>query len=93
MVDDPRPSGLPAESAPSRWRYPVGPEMTERRALAAILETLLDIMVDQEDGVAGQRDVEGYRRSLEVLQAGHRLIIFPEGHLSRDGNLRRHSAI
>ncbi len=39
--------------------------------------------------MAERRDVEGYRRSLEVLQAGHRLVIFPEGFLSKDGSLRR----
>ncbi len=39
--------------------------------------------------MAERRDVEGYRRSLEVLKAGHRLIIFPEGFLSKDGSLRR----
>ncbi len=39
--------------------------------------------------MAERGDIEGYRRSLEVLQAGHRLIIFPEGFLSRDGSLRR----
>ncbi len=39
--------------------------------------------------MAERRDVEGYRRSLEVLEAGHRLIIFPEGFLSKDGSLRR----
>ncbi len=39
--------------------------------------------------VAERRDIEGYRRILDVLEAGHRVIIFPEGFLSRDGNLRR----
>ena len=39
--------------------------------------------------MAERRDIEGYRRSLDVLRAGHRLIIFPEGYLSRDGRLRR----
>ncbi len=39
--------------------------------------------------MAERRDIEGYRRSLKVLQAGHRLIIFPEGFLSKDGSLRR----
>ena len=39
--------------------------------------------------MAERRDVEGYRRSLEILRAGHRLIIFPEGFLSKDGSLRR----
>ena len=39
--------------------------------------------------MAERGDVEGYRRSLEVLSAGHRLIIFPEGFLSKDGSLRR----
>ena len=39
--------------------------------------------------MAERRDIEGYRRSLEVLEAGHRLIIFPEGFLSKDGSLRR----
>ncbi len=39
--------------------------------------------------MAERRDIEGYRRSLDVLRAGHRLIIFPEGYLSKDGSLRR----
>ncbi len=39
--------------------------------------------------MAERRDIEGYRRSLEILAAGHRLIIFPEGFLSKDGSLRR----
>ncbi len=38
----------------------------------------------------GERsDRDGYRRCLEVLKAGHRLIMFPEGALSRDGQLRK----
>ncbi len=39
--------------------------------------------------VAERGDVEGYDRMLDVLRAGHRLIIFPEGYLSKDGSLRR----
>ena len=34
-------------------------------------------------------DRDGYRRCLEVLRAGHRLIIFPEGSLTRTGKLRK----
>ena len=38
----------------------------------------------------GERsDRDGYRRCLEVLRRGHRLIMFPEGALSRDGSLRK----
>ncbi len=39
--------------------------------------------------VAERGDIEGYRRILDVLEAGHRVIIFPEGFLSKDGSLRR----
>lgn len=39
--------------------------------------------------VAERGDPDSYRRILEVLEAGHRLIIFPEGYLTLDGNLRR----
>lgn len=38
----------------------------------------------------GERsDRDGYRRCLEVLKRGDRLIMFPEGSLSRDGKLRK----
>ncbi len=38
----------------------------------------------------GERsDRDGYRRCLEVLRRGDRLIMFPEGSLSRDGSLRK----
>ena len=36
-----------------------------------------------------RRDRDGYQRCLGVLRAGHRLILFPEGSLSRDGKLRK----
>ncbi|MEM7353445.1 MAG: lysophospholipid acyltransferase family protein [Acidobacteriota bacterium] len=35
------------------------------------------------------RDRAGYQRCLEVLREGHRLIMFPEGSLTRDGKLRK----
>lgn len=35
------------------------------------------------------RDRDGYQRCLEILRAGHRLIMFPEGSLTRDGKLRK----
>ena len=38
----------------------------------------------------GERsDRDGYRRCLEVLRRGDRLVMFPEGALSRDGRLRK----
>ena len=36
-----------------------------------------------------RRDRDGYTRCLSVLRSGHRLILFPEGSLSRDGKLRK----
>ena len=36
-----------------------------------------------------RRDRDGYKRCLEVLKRGDRLIMFPEGSLSRDGKLRK----
>ncbi len=39
--------------------------------------------------LGGLRDRDGYQRCLEVLRAGHRLLLFPEGGLTRDGKLRK----
>lgn len=36
-----------------------------------------------------RRDRDGYQRCLQVLRSGNRLILFPEGSLSRDGKLRK----
>ncbi|MEM7585952.1 MAG: lysophospholipid acyltransferase family protein [Acidobacteriota bacterium] len=36
-----------------------------------------------------RRDREGYQRCLEVIRGGNRLILFPEGSLTRDGKLRK----
>ncbi len=36
-----------------------------------------------------RRDRDGYQQCLKVLRDGHRLILFPEGSLSRDGKLRK----
>ncbi len=36
-----------------------------------------------------RRDRDGYQQCLKVIREGHRLILFPEGSLSRDGNLRK----
>lgn len=36
-----------------------------------------------------RRDRDGYQRCLQVIREGHRLILFPEGSLSRDGKLRK----
>ena len=36
-----------------------------------------------------RRDRDGYQKCLGVLRSGHRLILFPEGSLSRDGRLRK----
>lgn len=52
------PTDSALQPASSRWRYPVRPEMTDRHALAVILERLVEVVLETEEGVAERRDVD-----------------------------------
>lgn len=54
----PTPSVGLAEDSSSKWSYPIDAAMPASRAVAVILETLLDVMVASEPGVVERRDEE-----------------------------------
>lgn len=75
---------LMAAARPRRTHMMTKSEMFRHRPVAAFLRLVKAFPVRR-----GQADISAIRHALDLLRQGECLVVFPEGHVSRTGHMRR----
>ena len=75
---------LMAAARPRRTHMMTKSEMFKHRPVAAFLRLVKAFPVRR-----GQADISAIRHALDLLSQGECLVVFPEGHVSRTGHMRR----
>ena len=75
---------LMAAARPRRTHMMTKSEMFKHRPVAAFLRMVKAFPVRR-----GQADIGAIRHALDLLSRGECLVVFPEGHVSRTGHMRR----
>lgn len=75
---------LMAAARPRRTHMMTKSEMFKHRPVAAFLRLVKAFPVRR-----GQADISAIRHALDLLAQGECLVVFPEGHVSRTGHMRR----
>lgn len=75
---------LMAAARPRRTHMMTKSEMFRHRPIAAFLRAVKAFPIRR-----GQADIGAIRHALDLLSQGECLVVFPEGHVSRTGHMRR----